>query len=82
LTCEEFVVPHSDFSSEAQSVIAGTLSGQVESHAFYGDEVGRGVIGSDAIFVVTKDHIHHPMQDALRGPVAADNWANRICQQN
>src|SRR6266550_4437311 len=60
-TCEKFVVPCGNFSFKAQAVFAGGLSDQVEGHVFYGGEVGRGVIGSDAAFVIAKDHVHYPM---------------------
>ena len=60
-TCEKFVVPCGNFSLKAQAVFARGLSDQVEGHVFYGGEVGRGVIGSDAAFVIAKDHVHYPM---------------------
>jgi hypothetical protein len=36
-----------------------------------GGEVGWRMIGSDATFIVAKDHVHDPVQAVLDGPVAA-----------
>ena len=38
---------------------------------FDGGEVGWGVVGSDAAFVITEDHVHDPVQAVLDGPMAS-----------
>ncbi len=36
-----------------------------------------GVVGSDAAFVVAKDHVHDPVQGVLGGPMGSDHRADR-----
>jgi hypothetical protein len=45
-------------------------------------EIGRRVFGSDAAFVVTEQHIHHPMQAVFDGPVFPDHRADQVRQQD
>src|ERR1700674_3810454 len=71
--CEEVVVPCGDFAFEAQAVFSGSFPDQVEGHVLESCEIGGGVIGADTAFVVAEDHVHHPVQAILDGPVAADN---------
>ena len=52
------------------------------SHVFDGCEVGGSVLGSDPALVVAKDHVHHPMQAVLDGPMAADDRSQKVGQQN
>ena len=42
-----------------------------------GCEISWGVVGSDAAFIVAKDHVHDPVQGVLDGPVRADHGADR-----
>ena len=44
-------------------------------------EVGGRVILADTAFVVAEDHIQHPMQAVLHGPVAANDGADQVCRQ-
>ncbi len=41
-------------------------------------EVGGRVILADTAFVVAEDHVQHPMQAVLDGPVATDNRADQV----
>ncbi len=44
--------------------------GEVVGDVPTGCEVGWGVVGSDAAFIVAKDHVHDPVQGVLDGPCA------------
>src|SRR5215467_1224258 len=72
--CEEFVVPSGDFSTEPERILAGGSSDQVEGHMFNSGEVGRGMIGADAAFVVAEIHVHDPVKAVLDQPVGSDRW--------
>src|SRR4051812_21598963 len=75
LCCDEagevVVVPCGDLSPEAEGVLAGGSARQVQRHVFDGGEVGWGVVGSDAAFVIAEDHVHDPVQAVLNGPMAS-----------
>src|SRR4051794_30730264 len=75
LCCDEagevVVVPCGDLSPEAERVLAGGSARQVQRHVFDGGEVGWGVVGSDAAFVIAEDHVHDPVQTVLDGPMAS-----------
>ena len=71
--CEEVVVPSGDFAFEAQGVLARRFSDEVVGHVLEGGEIGGGVIGADAAFVVAEDHVHDPVQAVLDCPMAADD---------
>src|SRR4051812_34483905 len=75
LCCDEVgevvVVPCGNLSPEAYGVLAGRSARQVQRHVFDGGEVGGGVVGSDAAFIVAEDHIHDPVQAVLDGPMAS-----------
>ncbi len=63
--CEADVVPGCDLSLDTQGVFAGGASDEVESDVLDGGEVGGGVVGSQAAFVVANDHVHDPVQAVL-----------------
>jgi hypothetical protein len=63
--CEEVVVPCGDLSSEAHGVLAWRISDEVVGHMLDGGEVGWRMLGSDAAFIVSKDHVQDPMQAVL-----------------
>ncbi|MEQ1409598.1 hypothetical protein ABK249_32350, partial [Neorhizobium sp. Rsf11] len=42
-------------------ISGGRQSQQIGCDMFDGGEVGRGVFGSDAAFVVAEDHVQHPV---------------------
>ena len=71
--CEEIVVPGGDFAPKAQGVFARSFSDQVVSHVFDGGEVGGGVFGADAAFVIAEDHVHDPVQTVFHRPMTADD---------
>src|SRR6202522_1685505 len=50
---------------EPQRGLAWRLSDEIVSHVLDRGEVGRCVVGSDPAFVVTEDHVHHPVQAVL-----------------
>ena len=50
--CEEIVVPGGDLAPNAQRVFAGRFADQVVSHMLDGCEVGGGMLGADAAFVI------------------------------
>jgi hypothetical protein len=81
-TCEEVVVPGGDFAFGAEAWLAGSFADQIVGHVFEGGEVGGGVLGADAAFVVAEDHVHHPMEAVLDRPMAADDGADRVGQQH
>lgn len=47
-------------------------------HVLDRGEVSGGIALTDTAFVVAKDHVHHPMQAVLDGPVAANDWPNLL----
>ncbi|MBI1209743.1 MAG: transposase, partial [Azospirillum sp.] len=80
--CQEFVIPGSDFSSEAQGVLSGGLSDQVVGHVLESGDVGRCVVGTDAAIVVAEGHVHDPVEAILDRPVVANDPAHRGCQED
>jgi hypothetical protein len=60
-TCEEVIVPCCHLASQTQTISARSFSDQIMRNVLEGGEVGGSVISADAAFVVTKNHIHHPM---------------------
>jgi hypothetical protein len=72
-TCEKVVIPSGDFAAEAQGIFTGGSSDQVEGDVLDGGEVGRGVIGANAAFIVTEHHVHDPMKAVLNHPVGANS---------
>src|SRR3954466_1024405 len=68
--CEELVVPGGDLAPNAQRVFAGRFADQVVSHMLDGCEVGGGVLGADAAFVIAEHHVHDPVH-AFDCPVGA-----------
>src|SRR5580700_11502732 len=73
--CEEIVVPGGDFAFGAEAWLAWGLADEIVGHVLDGGEVGGGVLGADAAFVVAEDHVHDPMEAVLDGPMAADDGA-------
>src|SRR5260370_12926720 len=67
------VVPACGFAPEADGILARGLPGEIVGDVPAGCEIGWGVVGSDAAFVVAKDHVHDPVQGVLDGPVRADH---------
>ena len=61
-----------EFAFDPQAVLAGGAPEQIARHVLDGGEVGRVVLLSDAAFVITEDHVHHPVpvQAVLDAPVA------------
>ena len=72
-TCEKVIIPGGDFAAEAEGIFTGGSPDQVEGHVLDGGEVGRGVIGADAAFIVTEHHVHDPMKAVLNHPVGANS---------
>src|SRR4051812_50090557 len=72
LYCDEagevVVVPCGDLTPEAEGVRGGRSARQVQRHVFDGGEVGWGVVGSDAAFVIAEDHVHDPVQAVASRP--------------
>ena len=52
------------------------------SHVFDGGEISRRMIGPDTALVVAKEHVHHPMQAVLDGPVAAYGRSDEMRQHH
>src|SRR5260221_11384513 len=77
---EIFVVPACGFAAEADGILARGLSGEIISDMAAGCEIGWRVVGSDAAFVVAKDHVHDPVQGVLDGPMRPDHRAERVGQ--
>ncbi len=44
-----------------------------------GGEVGRGVFGANAAFVIAKGHVHDPVQTIFNTPVIADKSSKISC---
>ncbi len=61
------------------------LCGWFVGHVSESDESGGRVMGADAAFIVTKDHIHDPVQAVSDRPMAADDcrlafgWQGQGC---
>src|SRR5258708_38695840 len=75
---EIFVVPACGFAAEADGILARGLSGEIISDMAAGCEIGWRAVGSDAAFVLAKDHGHDPGQGSLEGPTRADHRAERV----
>src|SRR5258707_9533182 len=71
--CEEVVIPSGDFAAEADGILAWGSSDQVEGHMLDGGEVGGGVIGPDAAFLVAEIHVHDPVKAVLDQPMGSDS---------
>src|SRR6266852_5782466 len=69
--CEEIVIPRGDFAAEADGILSRGSSNQVECHVLDGSEVGWGVIGADAAFVVAEIHVHDPVKAVLDHPMGS-----------
>ena len=54
------------------------LSNEVEGDVLCDGEIGWGVIGSDAGFVVAENHVHDPMQTVFDAPVGADGGCDEV----
>src|SRR3954467_13929188 len=65
---EVVIVPCGDLSPEAEGVLAGRSAREVQRHVLDDGEVGWGVVGSDAAFVIAEDHIHDPVQPVASRP--------------
>src|SRR3954464_4256610 len=85
LCCDEagevVVVPCGNLSPEAEGVLAVGCARQVQRHMLDGGEVGWGVVGSDAAFIVAEDHIHDPVQAVLDGPMASHDHGQAFGRQ-
>ena len=57
-------------------------SDQVMGDVLDGGEICRGVLGSDAAFVVAEDHIHDPMEAVLDRPMAAHDRPQKLAGQD
>jgi hypothetical protein len=49
-------------------------------HVFYCGEIGGGVFGADAAFVIPEDHVHDPVQTVFHRPMTADDRPH-LCRQ-
>jgi hypothetical protein len=76
--CEIFVVPSGGFASQADGILSRRLAVKVVGDVSASREIGRGVGGSDATFVVAEDHVHDPVQRVLDGPVRADHRTDSL----
>jgi hypothetical protein len=76
-TGEIFVVPACGFAPKADGILARGLAGEIVGDVPAGCEISWGVVGSDAAFIVAKDHVHDPVQGVLDGPVRSDHRADR-----
>lgn len=52
--------------------------GEIEGDVFEGAEVGVRVVGTQKAFVVAKDHVHHPTQAILDGPMSSHDGAEAL----
>jgi hypothetical protein len=51
---------------------------QIAGHVLDCRDVCRGVFGAHATFGVAEDHVHHPVQAVLDGPMIADHRADGV----
>ena len=49
-------------------------------HVLDRGEVGGRMIGSDAAFIVTEDHVHHPVEAVLNGPMTSDDRSDLVSE--
>ena len=47
-----------------------------------GGEVGGGMSGADAAFVIAEDHVHDPVETVFHRPMAAHDGSERIGEQH
>ena len=76
--CQILVVPSGGFASQADGILPGRLAVEVVGDVSACREIGRGVGGSDATFVVAEDHVHDPVQRVFNGPVRADHRTDSL----
>ena len=50
------------------------------SHVFDGGKISRRMIGPDTALVVAEEHVHHPVEAVLDGPVAAYGGSDEMRQ--
>src|ERR1700730_1621264 len=74
-TCEEVVVPGGDFAFETEAVLAGGLADQIVGDMPERSEVGGGVLGANATFVIAEGHVHDPVEGVLDRPMVAGDGA-------
>ena len=55
-------------------------SDQIMGHVLDRGEVGGRMIGSDAAFIVTEDHVHHPVEAVLNGPMTSDDRSDLVSE--
>jgi hypothetical protein len=53
-------------------------SDEIECHLLDRRQIGGRMIGPDAALVVSEDHVSHPMQVVLDGPMTADDRAHEV----
>ena len=74
-TCEVFIVPTGGFAFEVYGIFGGRPPLKVVGHMPQLREVGRGVLGPDAAFIIAEHHVHDPMKAVLRRPMVSDHGA-------
>ena len=52
-------------------------SEKVAGHVFYGCEIGRCVLFSDAALIIAEDHVQDPMEAVFDAPVASDRAGDK-----
>ena len=65
--CENYIVPGGDLAPQTHGIFGRSSAHEVVGHVFDGGEIGGGVVGPHAAFVVAEDHVQHPMQAVVRG---------------
>ena len=76
---EILIVPGGGLPPGADGHFAGRLAGEIMRHMLKCYEVCCGVAHAHPAVIVAKDHVHHPMQTVLNGPVAADGAGDPLC---
>jgi hypothetical protein len=51
-------------------------------HVLDGAEIGWRVIGADAAFILTEDHVHDPMQAVFDEPMTTHDWPHESRQHD
>jgi len=63
-------------------VFPDALRGMVTAMCSMVAKLASAPFGPDTALVVVEEHVHHPMQAVLNGPVAADGRSDEMRQHN
>ena len=67
------MIPAGDFLFGADAALfGGVLAQEVEGHVAQGGQIGGGMAGAHAAFILAPGDVEHPVPGVFEAPVAAD----------